>query len=380
MKLLAIAHYASKYLHITQPWIYQILINQKLFRPIFLTRITMYLDSFPLDGVYSLSDFGRVRFASESFFHWLFGYFKFYETICRKENIQILHAHFGYHGVKMLGLKRKLNVPMVCSFYGDDAFAKLHTDRNKKKYLGLFSEAEKILALGPYMKSELIKLGCPAEKITIHHLGINVNEIEFKQRSISKGEKIKFLIVAGFVQKKGIDIAIKALSAFRDRYDFSLDIIGDGPLKNEILAVIEDSGIKDKIKLHGYQPYRYFIDMAYQCDVFIQASRTGDGNQKEGTPMAIVDAMATGMAVVSTKHSDIPEIVKDGEHGYLAEENSVSSLIDCLQKIFNSPEKIEAFSTKARHWVEKEFNAEIQTGKLEEYYDAIIADKAILVR
>jgi colanic acid/amylovoran biosynthesis glycosyltransferase len=270
--------------------------------------------------------------------------------------------------VKSIGLKSKLKVPMVCSFYGDDVFAYPRIGNNLQGYVRLFREADKLLVLGAYMKAELIKLGCDENKILIHHLGIDIDKINFYKRSVSPGKNIRFLIASSFVAKKGIDLAIKALSKFKDRYLFTLDIIGDGPLKELIHKEIEVSGIKDQITLHGYKPYPYFIDLAYACDIFIQASRTTGENNKEGTPMAIVDAMATGMAVISTRHSDIPEIVIDGENGYLAEENNLESLVACIGRIFENPDQIETFSAKGRAWVEKEFDAKKQTRILEGYY------------
>ena len=259
---------------------------------------------------------------------------------------------------------------MICSFYGDDAYS------FPGKYSSLFQEAERILVLGPYMKLHLEKLGCSSNKLIIHHLGIDVHKVLFKKRSLKRNENVRLLIASGFVEKKGIDITIRALSAMAESYQFSLDIIGDGPLKNEIYAEAERSSIKDRITMHGFRPYEYFINLAYDCHVFIQASRTTDDNRKEGTPMAIVDAMATGLAVVSTKHSDIPEIVKDGIHGYLAEENSISDLQACIKKILDNPEKVEEFSVNGRQWIEKEFNVEIQNDRLENLYSSLIkADK-----
>jgi colanic acid/amylovoran biosynthesis glycosyltransferase len=260
---------------------------------------------------------------------------------------------------------------MICSFYGDDAFAKQHDG----KYGDLFENAERILVLGAYMKARLIQLGCAEHKLQIHHLGIDLGKIRFENRIVKPGSKIRFLIASSFLPKKGIDLALKALSEFVNRYDFSLDIIGDGPMKNELLKLIEEGGLSDRVTLHGYKPYDYFIHLAYTCQVFIQASRTTETNSKEGTPMAIVDAMATGMAVVSTKHSDIPEIVIDQETGYLAEENDQQSLIKCIAKIFEQPERIAKFSLKGRAWVEQEFDVKKQSAKLEEYYVELISSK-----
>lgn len=367
------AHYVSSYLSIPENWIYRIIVNHKKFQPIFLTRKKQNLELFPIRNLYSLDDFGLIRRVYEILMFRILGHFVFMKNICKANSVQILHVHFGYHGVKMIGLKNALRIPMICSFYGDDAFYTPYIGSTLTKYNYLFNEATKILVLGPYMKAQLVSLGCNEDKILIHHLGIDVDNIKFERRSRKKGDKIRFLIASSFVGKKGIDIAIKALSKFKNDYNFSLDIIGDGPLKEQIIKLIEDCGMKEFITLHGYQPYSYLINLAYLCDVFLQASRTMEDNRKEGTPMAIVDTMATGMAVISTRHSDIPEILQDGLLGYLAEENSIESLEGCIQKIFDAPEKIESFSVNGRQWVEKEFNAKIQAEKLERYYTAILS-------
>jgi colanic acid/amylovoran biosynthesis glycosyltransferase len=269
-------------------------------------------------------------------------------------------------------LKRVLNIPLVCSFYGDDAFSYPLRAGYAKKYVSLFNTADKILVLGPYMKEALIKLGCPEDKLVIQHLGIDISKIEFKKRELKKGEQIRFLFASSFLEKKGIVLAIRALASFKDKVNFTVDIIGDGPLRPQIESEIAVGGLQDRVTLHGYRPYDFVIQQAYQCHVFIQASLTGSQNNKEGTPMAIVDAMATGMAVISTRHSDIPEIVKHGESGYLANENDVDSLKECIRHVIDAPEKISNFSTNARSWVEKEFDAKKQAEKLEQLYLSLI--------
>lgn len=366
------AHYASTYLPLTQNWIYRTLTHHTLYAPIFLTRKKENLNLFPLSPVYGLDDRGKLlQYASIAFFK-VFGYFGFMKRACQQHQAQVLHVHFGYHGVKMTGLKKALNIPMVCSFYGDDVFSFPTDPANRERYQALFREADQVLVLGPYMKAELIRLGCPEHKITIHHLGIDAHTIRFEKRTVARGGKIRFLIASSFLEKKGIELAVRALAALRTQYDFTLDIIGDGPLKPVILDAIEAGGIKDRVTLHGYKPYAYFIDLAYRCDVLIQASKTGSKNNKEGTPMAIVDAMATGMAIIATKHSDIPDVAHDGIHGFLAEENDIDSLQQCLARLFEQADRIETFSVAARQRVEAEFNAATQTQRLEGYYTELI--------
>lgn len=360
------AHYASSYLPLTENWIYRTVQNLNRFTPVFLSRKKQNLELFPIQQLYSLQDFGLAQQYAEIVLFKVLGYFLFFKRVCQENNVQILHVHFGYHGVKSLGLARALKIPIVCSFYGDDAFARKHA----RKYRKLFAGADKILVLGPYMKSRLVQLGCAEDKLQIHHLGIDVNAINFKQRTYT-GKPIRFLIASSFLPKKGIDLALKALGSLR-QYEFYLDIVGDGPLHDDLHQLADQHDLGNRITWHGYKPYAYFIELAYNCDVFIQASRTTPNNNKEGTPMAIVDAMATGMAVVSTKHSDIPEIVQDGVHGYLAEENDVISLQNCLENILRNPEKIATFSLQGRAHIEREFNTQTQGEKLETLYTGLI--------
>jgi colanic acid/amylovoran biosynthesis glycosyltransferase len=365
---IACAHYASVYLPLTENWIYRLLVNHQHYTPVFLSRKKKNLSLFPGITVHSLQDFSMIRKGVELAVFKTLGYFPFMQKACSNHGVRILHVHFGYHGAKLLGLAKKLGIPMVCSFYGDDAFAHHH----QGQYKHLFAEADQILVLGPYMRDELIRKGCDPAKIQIHHLGIDVRSIDFKTRSVTVSAKVKFLIASSFVKKKGIDLAIRALGSLKERYSFSLDIIGDGPLRNEIQNEIDKTGLRDRVVLHGYKPYEYVINMAGQCDVLIQASRTTEGNNKEGTPMVIVDAMAAGLAVVATNHSDIPEMVKHGVNGLLAEENDVESLRTCMEELLRNPVLIGEFSLKGRAWVEQEFNATVQTAKLEELYRSVI--------
>jgi colanic acid/amylovoran biosynthesis glycosyltransferase len=130
--------------------------------------------------------------------------------------------------------------------------------------------------------------------------------------------------------------------------------------------------LETKVILHGYRPYRYFLDLAYECDAYIQASKTAKDNDKEGTPMAIIDVMATGLPVIATRHSDIPETVDDGVTGFLATENHVEDLAEALRKFTLMRNDVSIMSKKCRLKIENDFNISKQVDKLEKLYSAII--------
>lgn len=367
-----VLHYNSRYLPLTENWIHSILRHHKTFLPVFITRITQNLELFPLPKVFSLEHINKIIRLSQIAYSKLSGYIPFFYSTCKKSRASILHVHFGYHGVKLLGLKRKTGLPMVCSFYGDDAFHYPLKPGVKKQYRKLFAEADSILVLGPYMKAHLAGLGCAEEKIRIHHLGIDTGSIGYRPRTRKPGAPVRFMTSCSLLEKKGVGVAIRALAALKDTYAFTLDLVGDGPLRETLQQLAKECGIYDRLTWHGYKPYSFVIEKMYQCDVLIQASITTPDNRKEGTPVAIMDAMATGMAVVATRHSDIPEIVEDGVTGLLAAENDVEGLRACFKKLLDNPPVIESFGLRGREKVERGFNVATLTAQLEEHYLELI--------
>jgi len=366
-------HYISTFLPLTEIWIYNQVKNLNYFKAIIIARHEKNSILFPYDSIFNLRKKGNFFYLLNIGISKLFGFIPFFYSTCKNTNAKILHVHFGYNGIKFLRLKKVLKIPLVCSFYGTDAFKyPFAAKNNAKKLVKLFHNADAILALGPYMTKSLIELGCPSEKIIIHHLGINTQSIYFKERSINKNKPIKFVMASSFVEKKGVDICLNALALLKNKLNFTVDIIGDGILKEEIKALIFKLDLNDKIILHGYKPYGFVLKMAYNSDAFLQASRTSTQNDKEGTPMVFVDVMATGLPVISTKHSDIPEIVEDGETGFLAEENSIDSFAAKIMEFVNNADRIPAISMNCRKKVEQDFCAKRQAFKLENIYARLI--------
>ncbi len=366
-----IVHYNSRYLPLTEVWLYNQLTQLKNFKIRFLCRTLQNVHLFPGIEAYALGERSRLIRYLNLLYSKVFGYVPMFAK--KSAGSKLLHVHFGYNAIKLTGLGKKLGIPVLCSFYGIDAYSfPFVKNQNLQRLKKMFLQVDRVLVLGPAMKSHLISLGCPEEKIIIHHLGIHTQKIEFICRTYSGQRPVRFLLASSFIEKKGVDISMKALSKLCRDLDFKVDIIGDGPLKSHIENIIDSGNLRDKVTMHGYQPYDYFIKLAYECDVFLQASKTTTTNDKEGTPMSLVDAMATGLPVVATRHSDIPEIVQDGVTGFLAEENSVGEFENALRKMIEKIRDISMFSQKSREWIEENFNVEVQSEILSKIYNNLI--------
>jgi colanic acid/amylovoran biosynthesis glycosyltransferase len=349
-------------------WIYNLLENMQEYKPYVLTRKRINSQSFPFVSIQSLGDLPLIEQLYHIGVSKMTGIIPFFSKAVYQIKPDVVHFHLGNTAYKSLPLKRKISIPGILSFYGADAYLYPVQKKNRRKLLCVFRDMDKILVLGPAMQNQMQYLGCPGDKIEIFHLGINVEKISFSAKTFPVDKPLKFLLASSFVEKKGMDITLYALSQIQKLIDFEIEIIGDGPLRQDILNIIHKTGLQEKVKFHGYKPYAFVLEKAHECDVFLQASRTASNNDKEGTPMVFVDVMAAGMPVISTNHSDIPEIVRDGFNGYLAEENNIDSFAACLSKLVHNAGNFQSLSANSRSHVMEQFNIFVQVKRLEAIY------------
>lgn len=298
-----------------------------------------------------------------------------------KVGAQILHSHFGNLAWANLRAARQLGAKHVVTFYGLDV-NKLPTQFPvwQRRYSGLFNEVDLILCEGSHMAKCIIALGCPAQKVKVQHLGVDVKRIDYYPRQWRPGVPLKVLIAASFREKKGISYGINALKLLRKEVPVELTIIGDaGPdrasqrEKKKILAVLERSGLSANTRLLGYQSHHVLFREAYQHHIFISPSVTAlDGDTEGGAPVALIEMAASGMPIVSTTHCDIPEIVRNGVTGWLAPERDVDGLHSHLKWFIENPEKWADMLAAGRAHVELDYDMHTQGVNLVTHYKELL--------
>ncbi len=295
---------------------------------------------------------------------------------------QVLHSHFGYMGWANMKAAQRAGLRHVVTFYGLDVSHLPRLDpRWYKRYKLLFDEIDCVLCEGPFMARSMVELGCPESKAWVHHLGVRVNEIAFKPSSFNPGEPLRVLIAGAFREKKGIPYALEALGRLKREIPLEITIIGDANSeprnqaeKKRILDVIDKHGLRRQTHMLGYQPHDVLFEEAYNHHVFLSPSITaGDGDTEGGAPVTIIEMMALGLPVVSTQHCDIPEVVKHGRTGLLAEERDVDGLVNHLTWLVNNPKKWPGILDAARKHVEAEYDACLQGVKLAGIYKGLAA-------
>jgi colanic acid/amylovoran biosynthesis glycosyltransferase len=373
-----VAHFVSPYLFRTGSWIHTQLRHARNHRPIVCTQALDHPEAFPFDPVYcvtqSLGRLGRAR----NRILWLAGTYApdLYLATLRREGVALIHAHLGWEGARALAVARAARLPIVTSFYGRDASRQAQRFWWRARYRRLFREGDAFLVEGPALGMRLTALGCPPEKVSVVHLGVDTSRIGFRERRPSPSGAVEILVSASFRPKKGVPAAVEAFAAVAAAHPAShLRILGDGPERAKVESAIARHGLGDRVTLEGYVPYARHLAALDAADVFLAPSRTApDGDSEGGAPVALIEAQAAGLPVVATRHADIPEVVADGESGLLSPEHDAGALAGNLARLLDQPQLGPQLGRHGRERMEAQFDARRQAERVAEIYARIIAN------
>lgn len=373
-----VAHYKNSYLGLTETFIYTYITHHRKFRPIILTTKAYNLEYFPFTPIYSLPEKTFTRFTwswlSRSLRTRILGIYPF-ERIITKNRVGVLHAHFGPGGVYLLPIKRKLGLPLVTSFYGYDAFKFGSHTEWRVKYGELFATGDLFLVEGPYLRKQLIKLGCSPDKIAIQRIALDLREYQFMPRCLPKnGGKVRILLCGRFVEKKGIIYALEALSIALQYYDnIVLRVIGDGESRPEIEAKIKELDLTQNVKLLGYLSHLVYKEELNRAHILVAPSVTAqDGNSEGGAPTVILEAQACGLPIVSTYHADIPNIVLEDKSALLVPERNAKLLAEKIVWLLEHPERWEEMGLAGRKYIKEKHNIDRGIDNLEVKYQKLM--------
>ena len=300
---------------------------------------------------------------------------KQYEVFLKNKNFNLIHAHFGPSGIEILPLAKKLKLPLLVSFHGYDASSLLKSNIYIENLKKLLQENIYIITPSEYMIKFFHKYNLNFKNEFVVHYGIPLDFYTFQKRQpifkkFKNNEEIIFLQVANFVEKKGQKYTIQAFKNFIKKYSNSkLILAGEGPLKREMVSLVKDYGICEKVIFPGLVLQDGVRELMNVADVFVHHSITSNLGDMEGIPNVIMEAMATGLPVISTEHSAIPELVENGVNGFLVSEKDIDSYENAMYDILTLDKD---FGLNGRRKVEREFNSEIENKKLISIYNKIL--------
>ncbi|NYS28613.1 glycosyltransferase [Pantoea sp. WMus005] len=283
-------------------------------------------------------------------------------------------VHFGYAGA-LANKLRELGVlkgKQATVFHGADISRRHILEEHKLDYVNLFRQSELMLPISHLWENKLIEMGCPPEKIHVTRMGIEPEKFNFKPRQAFQ-TPLRIVSVARLTEKKGLDVAVKASAILKQRGgQFQYTIIGNGDQDEMMRDFIAREGMEDCVSMPGFKPQEEIRRALSEADIFLLPSKTAADGDMEGIPVALMEAMAVGLPVVSTFHSGIPELIENNVSGWLVEEDDPEALAETLLKLSQGEVDVAPVVAAARHKVETEFNQHIAYGELAQILEQLV--------
>jgi colanic acid/amylovoran biosynthesis glycosyltransferase len=289
------------------------------------------------------------------------------------EPYDIVHCQFGHLGDRIIKLREMGAVcsSIVTSFRGFEV-----PKGQDEQFRRLFEQGDLFLPVSRSLSTRLDKAGCAADKIKILHSGIDCGMFCFISRTRGPGEPTRLLSIARLIEKKGISYAIRAVAELiRSGKSVSYTIVGDGKLESVLQDQIREAGLEKWVRLVGWKSRAEVRELLEQSHILVAPSVTAENGDQEGIPNVLKEAMATGMPVVGTLHSGIPELVEENVSGLLVAERDVEGLARALSHLTDNPQRWPAMGRAGRKRVEEAFDIERLSDRLVALYQELLDGK-----
>ena len=270
-----------------------------------------------------------------------------YRRAIRRNRVRAVLAEYGEVGVVLTEACRLEQVPLVVHFHGYDASNEEVLTRMRDGYARMFSQATAIVAVSGPMLTRLLALGAPPEKTKLNPYGTDCNE--FSGADPSRSSPV-FLAVGRFVEKKAPELTLRAFALVVAREPAArLRMIGAGPLLEASRAIAAELGIAERVEFLGPSSHDSVRTAMRSARCFVQHSRVAANGESEGTPVSIIEAQASGLPVVATRHAGIPEVVLEGKTGFLVEEGDHEAMAERMYRLVANPELAGELGLAGRH-------------------------------
>lgn len=278
----------------------------------------------------------------------------------------VIHAHWGtYPSTVAWALSRILEKPFGFTCHAHDIFVNDHLLKEK------IESARVGVTISQFNVDYLAEKVTPRarERLKIVHCGVELGATPYKR----EGRARSLIVAVGRLDPiKGFDVLIDALGMLkRDGKEFHLRLIGQGPLEGMLKESVARQGLGANVDFVGALPQAEVRAALYEAAFFTLPSVVTPTGDRDGIPVSLMEAMAAGTPVVSTRVSGIPELVIDGETGLVVNERDPRALATAMGRLLDAAEGEalgERLAKAARAKVEAEFDASKEAEKMRKLF------------
>lgn len=289
----------------------------------------------------------------------------------KKRRLDHLHAHFATYPAIMAWIVSSFNeTPFSVTAHAHDIYV------NQDLLPIICTHAANIFTISQFNKNFILdKMGDSSQnKIKVLHCGINIEKFPFdnKRQLFDNNTSINILSIGRLSGIKGFPYLLDALKLLRDNnIDFKCQIIGDGPLKSQLLKQSEALGLTNYVHFLGSKTTEEIPGYLKSADVFILACANDKVEGHDGIPLVFMEAMAYGVPVIGTHLSGIPELIRHKETGLCASPANSVSIKDNLLYFIKHPSEVQTMRLAARDLVNTDFNIDSLCLQLRKFYQSV---------
>jgi len=293
--------------------------------------------------------------------------------LLERRRADLMHVYFGHTGVHLLPFIKRWPRPVVVSFHGMDIMPREDKPGYLENLKDLLQTIPLVMARSHSLKERMLELGCPEEKFRLNRTGIPLGNFPFVERQPPAGGAWHFVQACRLVEKKGLDVALKAFARFAaNRPAAKFTIAGEGPLRERLDRQVSDLGLQEKVDFAGFLPEAELCALYHSAHVFVHPSQITEDQNQEGIPNSMLEAMSTGLPVLATLHGGIPEAVDDGRAGLLSAERDVDGLLDHMERLVAEPGLWAELGRNASADMHENFEQSAQVKRLEQVYSELL--------
>lgn len=269
----------------------------------------------------------------------------FIKRYIKENKIDLVFAEYGTSGSFITPICKSLKISLIVHFHGFDASKYSVLQEFKNGYQTMFRYAASIIAVSNTMKQALINLGCEPSKITVSVCGPHQEYLNLTPNYTSN----HMVAVGRHTYKKAPYLTILAFQKVLKKHPhLKLKMIGDGELFDVSKNLVKSLGLENSIILLGALERKEIIKHIQSAFLFVQHSIVAHNGDSEGTPVGIIEAMAAGLPLVSTRHAGIADVVIENETGFLVNEGDIDAMANYIIRLVEDRTKSQQFGSKGK--------------------------------
>ncbi len=290
--------------------------------------------------------------------------------LLRRNSYDVIHAHWiipqGFSAIIAACLSRK-KTPVVLTSHGGDLFALKGRLLGKLKYW-ISHRCQHLTVVSSAMQEKAANMGLKSlSDISVIPMGTYTQDRFVPPACPASRQGILF--VGRLVDKKGVEYLIRALPAISARFPQQyLSVVGDGPLLDELKELAQELGVTDSVRFLGGKPNEAIPSYLQRARVTVFPSVVAESGDQEGTPVAIMEALACACACVVCDYPGVRDIIRDGETGLLAAQRSPDEIAAQVLRLLSDQELAESLGKQGRNHVVEHYDWQVVERQFSEVF------------